>query len=380
MKIETNNFTRNYKIVNNNNEIVFSSKSALELPDIKEYYEYVNNIDSLSTVYYNLTKRCNFNCTYCYSVHEDSVVTLEDNERIIQKLNQLNTKTVTLIGGEPFCHPHFHEILKLCIDNPYFEEVCVVTNGSLIDETKMDLYCNSKVIMQISLDGTSEQTNSKTRGKNHFDVVYANIIKLKRRGANIVVMKVITKTNIAESMEFYSFYKRNNIDVGFFMVKQVDSESKPTIEQLKELLNFIYINESYDIIRTFEIVNFADNMMFNSLGFPIMHCGAGISAISVMPNGDVYPCVKMEKIGVPIVNILEDNSLNRIKNNRKKIIAEEFVTKKEECMNCDILYFCGGGCRAEEIKGRVCEHNCQYFHFAKKFFLEKQMEKYKNNI
>ena len=36
----------------------------------------------------------------------------------------------------------------------------------------MHLYCHHKVVLQVSIDGTNEYTNSKTRGKNHFDIVY----------------------------------------------------------------------------------------------------------------------------------------------------------------------------------------------------------------
>ena len=196
MKIVTDDFTRHYKVINQNDDIVFSSGSEILLPNIQRYYEYASAIDSLSVVYYNLTKRCNFNCTYCYSVHDNSTVSMEDNQVILGKLKELNTKSITLIGGEPFCHPNFHSILESCIACNFFDTICVVTNGSLIDNSMMHLYCNNRVVIQVSLDGINEYTNSKTRGKNHFDVVYHNIKKLVQNGANVVVMKVLTYDNI----------------------------------------------------------------------------------------------------------------------------------------------------------------------------------------
>jgi radical SAM protein with 4Fe4S-binding SPASM domain len=244
----------------------------------------------------------------------------------------------------------------------------------------MHLYCNNRVVIQVSLDGINEYTNSKTRGKNHFDVVYHNIKKLVQNGANVVVMKVLTYDNIEASKEFYSFYKKQNINVGFFMVKQVADSDKPNIQQLKGLLDFIYNAENGDLNKTFQIVNFADNMMFHSLGFPIMHCGAGINALSIMPNGDVYPCVKKEKDGNPITNLLIDIAIDAIKGNRQYIIAKDMVDKKDICSECDIAYYCGGGCRAEENECKqICLYNCEYFHFAKEYFLEKMLKKYSDN-
>lgn len=381
MRIVTDNFTRHYKVINQNEDIVFSSGSEILLPDIYRYYEYASAIDYLSVVYYNLTKRCNFNCTYCYSIHDNLTVSMEDNHVILKKLKELNTKAITLIGGEPFCHPNFHSILESCIECNFFDEIYVVTNGSLIDDSKMNLYRNNRVVFQVSIDGIDEYTNAKTRGKNHFEVVYNNIKKLVKNDVNVVVMKVLTHDNIEDSKEFYSFYKKQNINVGFFMVKQVADSCKPNIRQLRELLDFIYSSENGDLIKTFQIINFADNMMFHSLGFPIMHCGAGINSLSIMPNGDVYPCVKKEKDGNPITNLLIDKAIGEIKANRQYIIANDMVDKKDICSECDIAYYCGGGCRAEESECKqICLCNCDYFHFAKEYFLEKTLKKYSDTV
>ncbi|WP_243344133.1 radical SAM protein [Anaerococcus sp. AGMB09787] len=381
MKILTDDFTRNYKVINQNGNVVFSSESEILLSNINRYYEYASSIDSLSVVYYNLTKRCDFNCTYCYSIHDNSTVSMEDNYVILRKLKELNAKNITLIGGEPFYNANFHSILESCIECDFFDKIYVVTNGSLIDDSKMHLYCNNRVVFQISIDGIDEYTNSKTRGKNHFEVVYNNIKKLVKNGANVVVMKVLTRDNIEDSKEFYSFYKKQNINVVFFMVKQVVDSCKPNIHQLKELLDFVYNTENGDLIKTFQIVNFADNMMFHSLGFPIMHCGAGINALSIMPNGDVYPCVKKEKDGNCITNLLSDTAISEIKSNRQRIIANDMVDKKDICSECDIAYYCGGGCRAEESECKqICLYNCDYFHFAKEYFIEKVLKKYSDTV
>ena len=120
MRILTDDFTRNYKVINQNGNVVFSSELEILLSNINRYYEYASSIDSLSVVYYNLTKRCNFNCTYFYSIHDNSTVSMEDNYVILRKLKELNAKNITLIGGEPFCNANFHSILESCIECDFF--------------------------------------------------------------------------------------------------------------------------------------------------------------------------------------------------------------------------------------------------------------------
>ena len=62
---------------------------------------------------------------------------------------------------------------------------------------------------------------------------------------------------------------------------------KPTIDQLRQLLDFLQSHYNIDVTEAFEIVKFADNMMFGNEGFPVTHCGAGITSLSIHPE-DVY--------------------------------------------------------------------------------------------
>jgi radical SAM protein with 4Fe4S-binding SPASM domain len=368
IQVEFDNFNRNYKIFNSKGDIIKSSTSRIDLANMEKYFAHIKCIDSLSNVYYNITKRCNFNCSYCYSKNNNSSIDLQNNKKILKKLKELNTKSITLIGGEPFCHPFFYELLEYIINMNYFQEICIVTNGSLIDFTKIDIFKNDKIYLQISLDGISEETNRLTRDAGSFDKIMENIKLLKNNQIRFRIMQVITRDNIKFSKEYYSHYKSMGIEAGFFMVKQVNEDIKPTIEQLEELLDYIYYNENQNIQKAIGIVKFADNMMFDVTGFPITHCGAGINSISINPNGDVFPCVKMENGDKFITNLFDIEATEKIKLNRKRILNSELVNNKKPCIDCSIKFFCGGGCRAEEKDGIPCPSNCLYFKFALDYF------------
>ena len=73
--------------------------------------------------------------------------------------------------------------------------------------------------------------------------------------------------------------------------------------------------------------------------------------------------------------IFEENAIEDIERNRKRILETELINEKEECAHCLIKYFCGGGCRAEEQDGKLCEYNCGYYDFALRYYAERMAEK-----
>lgn len=380
--IVVNDFTREIKkiIDSNNNVIDINNESnAIHLQNLDMYKAYLNKINYFSNVYYNITKRCNLKCIYCYFEHNPSFVSIDDNEVILDNLEKLNVRSITLIGGEPFCHPYFTKILTSIFSRDFVNEVCIVTNGTLINSDNITYLKDPRVYLQISLDGIDEKTNSLTRGANVFDKVMSNITLLQKENIRFKVMKVITRQNIDNSVDYYDFYKGHGIDCGFFMVKKVPDCDKPQMKQIVQLLNAIY-DRTKDVYEVFDVVKFADNMMFSNTGFPIMHCGAGINALSINPDGNVYPCVKRSEHDDLITNILCDCSVDDILQNKERIYKEELVYNKAQCNTCKIKYFCGGGCRAEENKNSICRYNCDYFMLAFNFYMEHLKDRIKISV
>lgn len=225
------------------------------------------------------------------------------------------------------------------------------------------------------MDDYREKENAKTRGKGQVEKVLNILPILKENSINVRIMKVLTRENIESAKDFYCFFKNMEISIGFFIVKKVDEALKPTVEQIKKLMDYFCDEEKKDILEVFNLIKFADNMMFGNEGFPITHCGAGITSLSIHPDGNVYPCVKRYSNNEYITNFFQEECIEEIKNNRKRIVEQELVDEKEKCSNCSIKYFCGGGCRAEEEMGKVCEYNCGYFNFALEYYAKRMFKK-----
>lgn len=329
-------------------EAIVKLEGQRVLKTMDEIKSYAINEARVNIAYYNITYHCNLRCKYCYAEDfEKSSVSLADNEKILISLKKLGIKSLTLIGGEPFCHPYLLEILKSAVKKN-FSEIVIVTNGTILPDKILAFCLKNKIKIQVSLDGITEKINSLTRREGSFSKVFSNLQKLKELGISFKVMQTITRENIGYAFSFYEYFKKRNISAGFFIVKDNASNivRKPYWQQVKNLLDKLFAEEK-DIFKVFKIIKIADNMLFGIPGFPVIHCGAGINNISISPRGDVYPCVKLcvEKFNMGSLLRKYPEKLFLPAKNISKILP--FVDEIPGCQKCLIKFLCGGGCRAE---------------------------------
>lgn len=184
-----------------------------------EYFSYIQQINYFDTIYYNITKKCNMHCSYCYSHSENIDISKEQNDIILKKLVKLNCRSIALIGGEPMCNSNFWEILESIKSIPNISEITIVTNGTLIDKQNISLLNDPRICLQISLDDINEEDNAKTRGYGQLTKVFDILPDLIQAKINIRIMKVLTRESIKTSEKFYHFFHQKGISAGFFRIK-----------------------------------------------------------------------------------------------------------------------------------------------------------------
>ena len=79
-----------------------------------------------------------------------------------------------------------------------------------------------------------------------------------------------------------------------------------------------------------------------------MSCGAGKTRIYISENGNVYPCIELADYRFLLGNILNE-SFEQIQERSSKLLAGQNVNNEEQCKECNIAYFCGGGCLARRL-------------------------------
>lgn len=344
-KVLMDDFSREYVLDSNISELRTKKANAV-FKNYDEYKDYICQIDYLDTVYYNVTYLCNLHCPYCYAPRNTFFISQENNVAFLKKLVELNAKNIVLIGGEPMMHPKLDKIIDEIISYG-FTSISIITNGTILKEKVLEKIVKYHIDIQISVDGYTEETNAPTRGKGSLNKVLKNIDILKQKNVNYSVMQVLTKETIKNSEEFSDFFSKKGIPHGFFLVKETDDTSRPSLKSIYKLYDFLYSRYG-DVNKVFDCVKSSDQMQLSSTGFPITHCGAGITTLSIDPVGNVYPCVKLHNADFKITNLTKSTAVVDIKNNRNRVLENELVDSVDKCKNCSIKYICGGGCRAEE--------------------------------
>jgi len=281
-----------------------------------DYVDYIWSINFFQEIYYNITYRCNLSCPYCYAPNSHAYISVENNKIIAKKFLELQVGSVVITGGEPLCHPYLSDIINELITNG-IENISILTNGTIVNDELCDLMRKYSIEVQISLDGYSEETNAPTSGIGNFTKVMKTVTKLESIGVKYSLVNTLTSENIAFSRQFVDFCEGKGIDYAFFVVKKVGDKLRPDKESLIGLYDYL-TRIGYNVVDIFNCVKMSEQKMFDKVGFPITHCGAGITSLTISPAGDAYPCLKMlDNPSSIICNLLAEDAIQKINEQRK---------------------------------------------------------------
>ena len=95
------------------------------------------------SISWNLTKRCNLNCSHCYldadfrgGLKTDELNT-EECFRVIDQIAEVNPNAfLILTGGEPLLRPDIYEIIRYAADRKFM--VVLGTNGTMINRVNAE--------------------------------------------------------------------------------------------------------------------------------------------------------------------------------------------------------------------------------------------------
>lgn len=160
-------------------------------------------------VEWNLSKRCNFDCSYCSSdIHDDfsSWRRIGDYKKAIDKLLASTDKKIwiSFTGGEPCVYPKFLDLIKYCKENG-IEFVSVCSNGSRRPEYYIDLmnYLDNIII--------SYHFEYKVNALDTILAINKHVNKLKKTmHAHIMMLP----GHFEEAMKVMDILKQNNVPFG----------------------------------------------------------------------------------------------------------------------------------------------------------------------
>lgn len=324
--------------------------------------------DELKALCIHICHDCNFRCRYCFAdegaYHAPRAMMSEKTAKqaidfLLANSGARKILEVDFFGGEPLMN---FNVIKSTV---YYakEKAAAVGKKFLFTTTTNALLLNDEIIsfmneemenVVLSLDGRKEVHDAirKTvNGKGTFDLI---IDKIKRfvslRGdKNYYVRGTFTAKNL-------DFSK----DVLFIADRGVDSISmEPVVTEIPDLQireeHLPAICDEYDRLCDEYLKRYVGGKGFNFFHFNIdleggpclqkrvSACGAGNEYLSVVPNGDLYPCHQFAGdsnfyMGDVWQGITHPEIRAKFKNS--------CLFTREKCGDCFAKYVCSGGCSA----------------------------------
>jgi len=307
---------------------------------------------TIESAYIELTNLCNLNCKTCYNRsglnHEKKQIPLDVFWKSIEQFQHYGLKSVLLSGGETMLYDDIIPLFEKIKDHPALP-FTISTNGTVSTETLISHYRSTpNLFVQISLDGSCEEINSRTRGAGHFEKSLQLLTELENsnRPVGYRLKMVVSKYNLDDIPAYFKLAMDYECDPLFAFMNPMgnggdnwDEMALSDSDKMKALRYIDDCNKQYgtDISLPFCAFScpFADEMDNIKLGCMVKN------------NGDIMPCQGLYDEKFRLGNIFSFNDCE-ILDNMEQIRALTYKRKEQDygCKNCLIKPICKRGCPA----------------------------------
>jgi radical SAM protein with 4Fe4S-binding SPASM domain len=322
-------------------------------------YKHVRDlaIDEEFYFQWHITERCNWKCKHCYQTGKPTPeLPLQDLLKIASIMEEATTKwgkiaSLSLTGGEPFLrHDELYTLADFFDHSDRFDYYDILTNGSFITETEASYLASRPKLrrVQVSLEGASAMSNDDIRGKGTFKKTLQAIRILRSKDIEISVMMTLTRKNKDEIEPLIRLLGNEGV-AALSLERFVPEGNGSGIRDA--LLSREEIKDLYQKIYGFASNGSPIRLLLHRPLFSLIApedstvgalCSAGNNALTIMPDGAVYPC---RRLPIPIGNILNDG-IYRIWYGAPLLWElRNPENYKGKCRTCDLFVQCRG-CRA----------------------------------
>lgn len=315
---------------------------------------------------FNISHRCNMRCGYCFggggcyggsAVNMNRKVLRTGINYLFANCYDLNHCIISFFGGEPFLN---WEMMQWGIT--YAQSIAdqrgieltffITTNGTLLTRKKMNFLNRRNVKLVVSIDGPKEIHDQERKfigGFGSYDIIERNVKLVLREYPDISVQvrPTITSCSCGRVKEIYRHFKSMGIEKMHARPESrygkrpgLSSKDYQSLMSGLEELTVAMIDASNDgeYWGVINVLKFLNMLYFGVVRHD--YCGAGVSVISISPDGSVFPCPRFtgEK------EFLLGNILTGLDNDKRLIFFNNSVDNRPDCQNCWAKYICGGGC------------------------------------
>jgi len=267
-----------------------------------------------------VTRRCNLTCGYCTEYDRTSPpVPFETLRERLERLRDLRTWAVSLMGGEPTLHP---DLLRICsvMSELGFRRRMMTTNGLLLTEELIDgLNASGLTHMSLSIDGVKRNPTTvkvlDTLGRK-LDLLAA------RAKFDVVVSAVIGSAPREEVLQVAAFAKSRGFSPRVLLLHDAQGQMGLLGE---ELATYAEITRLFGRQATQEAHDYRERLI--RTGDAPFHCRSGARYLYIDEFGIVRWCAQTRtSFGKP----LAEYSLNDL---REQFYAGKACSPKC-CVGC----------------------------------------------
>jgi len=312
-----------------------------------------------SDIFLHITNKCNLNCRHCYypdnKTKEVSELTDSEILDLLEKFYDAGGRGVTLSGGEPLLR---NDLVKTILKKSRKSTVKILTNGTLINDDFADFLKDFNVLVQVSIDGSTEEIHESIRGKGSFRSALRGIKALKGKGLaeRTNFCTTLTRQNISDIGGIINLTQSFEIPFVRFIPLRKEGRACRSWPELNSGLSIKDSEEFYDYIFEKAKKEYPNIEITSGLcGFVLdpkkldnygRWCPVGRMLI-IDTKGDTYPCVMFMDEQYKLGNIRTD-SMDDFKNSPVLSKLVNDLTDREEkilkCRSCMWKNFCQAGC------------------------------------
>lgn len=310
------------------------------------------------------TLACNFACPYCYESPEPGMMSDEIQNCIIDVVEKSAKRkedvSITWYGGEPLLAVKIiknfsKKVIEICDRENVSYGAYIVTNGYLLNNENIQIMKEARITgAQVTIDGPPNIHNMRRKLRNSdeptFDRILDNVKNLMEAGiTNIAIRINIDKTNVEQVEELLNILEKKDLKDVIINLGHVTAYTDACSDILESCLNVEEYSEY-------------DNMyqrILHKRGYTISGyfpyypsiksnycCADHIDSFVIDPKGYMYKCWNdvgnIEKSVGNIMDKEDEVDDEMFARNIEYIMWSPF--EHEDCVNCDILPICMGGC------------------------------------
>ena len=330
---------------------------------------------------WEITRSCNLHCVYCHVDADqnpmNNELTRSEKLDLVQQVADAGTNALMIAGGEPLISPDLPDMIHEAHQRGLY--TVLITNGTLLSrENALCIKQAGLDYIKISIDSVCPEIHDALRGKGCWEKAIAGIQNAVDSGIDTGISITATQANFREIPEIVRMAKElgcKRIIIFNFVpsgrgCNQIELDLDA--EKRRKMLHLIMAETRGKILgeNPLEISTtapqaplIADRILrefsFNQLARGAMNllpygriqagaaffskgCSAGITLLSVDPDGSIRPC---DMLPLKIGNIREKSLMEIWTKNPILIKLRNRGNIRGWCGHCSIRDICGG-CRA----------------------------------